>query len=416
VTTYHFLHMLYYRAPNCDRPINPTEQAHCRDRNVSLLGALSPTNTNPQHRGWIANLVLVLGMGIISAGCSVGVQVGEAKANIPSTTNSPTPSTSQPLSNRTSVASTKNITADELVARGITKGKEGDHQGAISDFTKAIEIDPKNTDAYNNRGNARYALGDKPGAIADYSKAIEINPKYAAAYNNRGNARYALGDKPGAIADYNRAIKIDPKYALAYANRGNARYALGDKPGAIADYNRAIKIDPKYALAYYNRGVARSDLGDKPGAIADYSKAIEINPKYTDAYINRGNVRDDLGDKPGAIADYTKAIEVDPKYALAYNNRGFVYYDLEDIKAANNNWREAISIDPQEPEPYLALAVSLYARGDRSESFQLAAKAVQLNKKILDMQYLKKEGYWSDRILEDAKKFLNDPKMKEALR
>jgi tetratricopeptide (TPR) repeat protein len=287
-------------------------------------------------------------MGIISAGCSVGVQVGEAKANIPSTTNSPTPSTSQPLSNRTSVASTENITAKELVERGIAKGKEGDYQGAIADYTKAIEIDPKDADAYIRRGNARYDLGDKPGAIADYTKAIEIDPKYAAVYFNRGNTR--------------------------------------------------------------------ADLGDKPGAIADYSKAIEINPKYTDAYINRGNVRDDLGDKPGAIADYTKAIEVDPKYALAYNNRGFVYYDLEDIKAANNNWREAISIDPQEPEPYLALAVSLYARGDRSESFQLAAKAIQLNKKILDLQYLKKERYWSDRILEDAKKFLNDPKMKEALR
>ncbi|MFL0727627.1 MAG: tetratricopeptide repeat protein [Prochlorococcus sp.] len=56
------------------------------------------------------------------------------------------------------------------------------------------------------------------GAIADYSKAIEIYPESAFAYNNRGNAKGELGDTKGAIADFNKAIEINPHYTDASAS------------------------------------------------------------------------------------------------------------------------------------------------------------------------------------------------------
>ena len=48
---------------------------------------------------------------------------------------------------------------------------------------------------YINRGNAKCELGDYRGAIADYNKAIELNPKYVKAYYNRGIAKKRLGDR-----------------------------------------------------------------------------------------------------------------------------------------------------------------------------------------------------------------------------
>ena len=44
--------------------------------------------------------------------------------------------------------------------RGFDKGEKGDHNGAISDFTKAIKINPEYPEAYYNRGVAKRKLKD----------------------------------------------------------------------------------------------------------------------------------------------------------------------------------------------------------------------------------------------------------------
>jgi tetratricopeptide (TPR) repeat protein len=212
--------------------------------------------------------------------------------------------------------------ADDFYIKGNEKTSNKDYRGAIADYSEAIKINPKYTNAYINRGAARSDLGDKEGAIADYNLALKLNPNDAEIYYNRGIAHYELGDREGAIADYNLALKVNPNYADAYNNRGLARSKLGKKQEAIADYSQAIKINPNLALAYYNRGVIRSDLGDKKSAIIDFSQAIKINPNYADAYINRGSARSLSGDQQGAIADYNQALKINPNYTDAYNNRG----------------------------------------------------------------------------------------------
>ena len=55
--------------------------------------------------------------------------------------------------------------------------------------------------AYYNRGNAKDDKGDLDGAIADYNRAIELDPKLAIAYNNRGNAEKKLSRSPSRSAE-----------------------------------------------------------------------------------------------------------------------------------------------------------------------------------------------------------------------
>jgi len=69
--------------------------------------------------------------------------------------------------------------ADFYFDRAYEKADKGDHYGAISDYTKVIELDPKDADAYFNRGYSKDELEDYYGAISDYTKAIELDPKYA---------------------------------------------------------------------------------------------------------------------------------------------------------------------------------------------------------------------------------------------
>ena len=126
-------------------------------------------------------------------------------------------------------------------------------------------------------GNRKYINDDLQGAIADYTKAIEIDPNYAAIYLVRGKAKYELKNYQGAIEDYTKAIEIKSDFASAHFNRGIAKASLKNYQGAIADYTKAIEINPKYAMAYYTRGLARKFvIGDLEGACSDWRKAAEL--------------------------------------------------------------------------------------------------------------------------------------------
>ena len=222
----------------------------------------------------------------------------------------------------------------------VTRTQAGYWRNNIALYDHSLEANPSEV-IHSIRGLAYGKLGEQKRAISDYNRAVEINPNYSEAYNNRGIAYGKLGDQRQAIPDFDRAIAIDPKCAEVYNNRGVTYDKLGDHRRAIADYDKAVEINPEYPEAYNNRGGAYGALGDQRQAISDYDRAIEINPEYPEAYNNRGGAYGALGDQRQAIADYDRAIELSPKQAEIYYNRGIAYgklgYDskeIEDIKTA----------------------------------------------------------------------------------
>lgn len=61
-----------------------------------------------------------------------------------------------------------------FLKRGMARQQKGDHDAAIADFTKAIELNPECVQAYASRGVSKDAKGDTAGAKSDYSKSIQI--------------------------------------------------------------------------------------------------------------------------------------------------------------------------------------------------------------------------------------------------
>src|ERR1035437_456615 len=183
-------------------------------------------------------------------------------------------------------------------------------------------------------------------AISNYEKAVAINPKLVEAYNNLGSAYDDKGDIETAIFYYKKAIAINPKFAGAYNNLGIAYINKGDIETAIIYYKKAIAINPEYAKAYYNLGVAYDYKGDFETEIIYHKKAIAINPEYADAYYNLGNAYTQKGDIETAIIYYTKTIDINPYYSEGYYALGLVYGAKGDAVMSQYYLEKAYKLDP----------------------------------------------------------------------
>ncbi len=172
--------------------------------------------------------------------------------------------------------------ASGFLSSGDEKLGKGDLDGALADFTKAIELDPKSAPAHAKRGEAKRRKDDFDGAILDLTKAIDLDPNYGWAYAERGEARRQRVDLDGAIADLTRAIELDPNDGWALSRRGDAKRQKGDGKGAVEDLTRAVAIDPQDAWAYLMRGYAEYDQQLWKNALADVRKACELDPEAHD--------------------------------------------------------------------------------------------------------------------------------------
>src|SRR3954470_12114946 len=99
---------------------------------------------------------------------------------------------------------------------------------------QASTSDP--AEAFNLSGGRKRAQGDLDGALADYTKAIELKPDFAVAYSNRSLVRLARKDVTGALADLETAISLSPNVAEAYVNRAEIHKLRGDAAAALDDY------------------------------------------------------------------------------------------------------------------------------------------------------------------------------------
>ncbi len=210
-------------------------------------------------------------------------------------------------------------------AKGNAYLENGEYDSAISEFTKAIALNPKNAASHNQRGAAYKNKGATDLAINDLLKSVELSPRFDVYYTNLAHLYIEKGEYDLALDKYTRAMEINPENPVAYRGRGHVylRKQLHDL--AIAELDKANRIDPRSAVGYQYRGEAYFGKSESEKALADFTQAIILDPKYSQAYNARGVIYYNKQQYDLAIADFTKAIELNAKSATAYKNRSFVY-------------------------------------------------------------------------------------------
>jgi len=115
-------------------------------------------------------------------------------------------------------------------------------------------------------------------ALADYTKSLELNPKDAVAYNNRGLVYHELNELDKALEEYTKALNINPEMAIFYENRAIIFLRKGMNGKAAEDYQQAVKLTTDEAR--------RSELLEKLSVISpktslDSSKSTRDIPELS---------------------------------------------------------------------------------------------------------------------------------------
>jgi hypothetical protein len=142
------------------------------------------------------------------------------------------------------------ISADDFSQRAISRFEQNDLDGAIADFTKAIELKGHELEfCFYFRGLALYRRGRLDEAIADLSEALarKEHPRF---YDDRGNLLAQKGELDKALADLNRAIELEPKFAKAYGDRAIVRVLRAEDTAAELDFKRCFELNPSLELQF----------------------------------------------------------------------------------------------------------------------------------------------------------------------
>ena len=281
--------------------------------------------------------------------------------------------------------------ATEAVARANLLESQGLDDVALSEFEKAIAINPKLTIAYLGVGSIHKKRGNLTEAERAYSQAATVEPTNFDAQYNDGLVLQLLNRITEAVRAYLRALAIKPDSFDGNLNLATAYLQLGEAGPALTYAQRAVKLDGKNGPARVNLGAIYAALGDNDNAVVEYQQAAELMDLTPELLLNLADSLAKVGryaeaqntleqlirTKPTAaayerlasalfrlnkfdesLASFRKALELDPNYYPALNGVGvnllnkFLLSDKQDLDAkseAIKSLRRSLQIEPKQP-------------------------------------------------------------------
>lgn len=246
---------------------------------------------------------------------------------------------------------------DALVNRAPLHAALGNHQLALHDYTRAIDIDENNLTAYVNRGVLQYSLGCFGMAIADMDQAIELEPRCSVAWYNRGVCYQKLKKWDQAVQDYTKALASSPSNFRVLRNRA-LTHLYGTKCADLArsDFLRALEQKPDSTELLCGLGLCEDQLKSPEKAIDYYTQALQSDENCVSALLGRGNVylqeiskQTVANAKQLCMADYQRAIHLHPNFVPAHVNMALALHANKRDSHAWHAFTSALVLDPINP-------------------------------------------------------------------
>jgi len=106
-------------------------------------------------------------------------------------------------------------------------------------------VSPDSPRSHNNMGDVYSQEGNIQGAIKEFTRAIEIKPDYADAYHNLATTYYSQGNVKEAVKLYQQATSLNPELFESYFNLGIIYLDTGEVNLAIKELEKAAQVRPQ---------------------------------------------------------------------------------------------------------------------------------------------------------------------------
>jgi Flp pilus assembly protein TadD len=164
--------------------------------------------------------------------------------------------------------------AQVLLGEAMSGYLQGQDNHAVAELNQAIQLDPKNIQAYYYRGLIHAKKEDYDPAIADFNQALQLDPQNEQILFDCGLAYENKSDFKGALDIYNKAVTFHPKSALAY---NDYAWLLATCPQAdLRDGRKAVEYATKACtLSQWKDAPSLDTLAAADAEVGDFDSAVK---------------------------------------------------------------------------------------------------------------------------------------------
>jgi len=162
----------------------------------------------------------------------------------------------------------------------------------------------------------KLAAGDAQGAVLEFSSAIQKQPDEAGLYRDRAYAFKILGKDQNALQDYDQVLSLQTDIPTL-KDRAYMYRLLHEPVKSDADYQAVLRIAPKDMDALTAHAYLAREAGNYDEAIRAYTAAISQQASEPSLFVDRGMTFLLKKDMDSARRDFEAALRLDPNDAYA---------------------------------------------------------------------------------------------------
>ena len=200
--------------------------------------------------------------------------------------------------------------SDEHNARGIELADRGWLDEAVSEFKKAINLDPQSAHAHDNLATVLAEKGNLLDALFEYVEALRSDPESPTAHHYLASFLAGQGHEL-AVTEYKKAIELEYDFPDAHLNLAMALADRGQLGDAVAELEIAHRLAPDDEMIHHELACCLIDLERYPEAIGHLKKIIKRHPEHVEAYVDLGIAYTAQGFYAEAEGAFNAALEID---------------------------------------------------------------------------------------------------------